>query len=679
VALLLLCAGLFGLHRVFSISCGVDPACLTLVDLRDGVPLPQALGIYDAKGRLLAEVAGPLRRTLGPEEIPDLLADAFVAIEDRRFREHEGVDLRGVARAALRNLAAGEIEEGASTIPMQLVRTLWADQLRDVGPWRRKIIEARTAPRLIRTLGHDRVLALYLNAIYLGNGIYGVERASRYYFGMGADDLALAEVALLVGITRSPELYEPRRHPERAREVRDVVLGQLAAEGVVTPEEAARVATRVLALSVSDDAPEVDGRNHLTAAVTRELRRVVPDLAGRSGLAIHTTIDSTVQAIGEEALRTQVERIAAGRYGSFLGAESDEPLEASAVALDVRSGAVLAWVGGRDFTRSEFDRVDQARRQVGSLVKPFLAAAALERGYGILDVISADTIPIQTSGGEWLPADHVADTALPLREALVRSSNRAAAHLGVALGLDAVAQVGTDLGLARRIPSVPSSAIGAFEASLLEMTAAYGLFANGGRRVEPYLIERIDGADGQTLWQRPAPDLLPPIVSEITAFVVLDALRAVVDRGTGTPVRSYGYRGPAAGKTGTTNDGRDAWFVGLTPEMVAGVWVGFDQPSEIVRGGGGGTLAAPAWATWMEAIRRSSRPRDGAWIPPAGVQRVWYDPADGLVLGIECRDDVDPSVRREAWVATGSFQSAECAAGLGGLLGRLWRRVKPGG
>lgn len=165
VALVFVLAGLFGLHRVFSISCGGDRACLTLVDLRDGVPLPQALGIYDAKGRLLAEVAGPLRRTLGPEEIPDLLADAFVAIEDRRFREHEGVDVRGVARAALRNLAAGEIEEGASTIPMQLVRTLWADQLRDVGPWRRKIIEARTAPRLIRTLGHDRVLALYLNAI----------------------------------------------------------------------------------------------------------------------------------------------------------------------------------------------------------------------------------------------------------------------------------------------------------------------------------------------------------------------------------------------------------------------------------------------------------------------------------------------------------------------------------
>jgi penicillin-binding protein 1A len=678
-ALLLLCAtGFFTLDRTFSVSCGSDPGCPTIEELRDGAPLPEAMAIYDRDDRLLAEVAGPRRHTLSDDEIPRLLSAAFVAIEDRRFWEHDGVDARGVARAALRNVAEGEIAEGASTIPMQLVRTLWARQLSDVGPWRRKVIEARTAPRLIRALGHERVLALYLNAIYLGDGLYGVERAARHYFGVGVGELDLGQVALLVGLTRSPERYDPRSSPERARTVRDVVLGELAAQGVVTSEEAERAAGRDLALSVPSEPQRVAGRSHLTAAVTRELRRVAPELAGRQGLRVHTTIDSIVQAEGEAALRAQLERIEEGRYGTFAArGESGAMLEGAAVAMDTGSGGVLAWVGGRDFGRSEFDRVDQARRQVGSLVKPFLVAEALDQGYGVLDVVSADTVPIATTEGTWLPADHVPETELPLREALVRSSNRAAAHLGVALGLETVARVGSRIGVERRIPPVPSSSIGAFEASLLEMTSAYGLFGNEGRRVEPYLIERIDDAHGTTLWSRSGQIPPLPVTSDATAFVVLDAMRAVVDRGTGTSVRSYGYRGPAAGKTGTTNDGRDAWFVGLTPEMVAGVWVGFDQPAEIVSGAGGGTLAAPAWATWMEGVRRSPRPRDGAWIPPAGVERVWYDPADGRVLGVECREEVDPRVHREAWVTTGRYERADCG-GLGGFLGRLWRAVRRG-
>jgi penicillin-binding protein 1A len=674
-AVLVCVAILLLLSRVFSVSCSGAEPCVTLAELRDGAFLPEAAHLFDQNGELIAEVAGPLRRTLAAEEIPLLLADAFVAVEDRRFWEHGGVDALGVVRAALRNVRAGEIEEGASTIPMQLVRTLWAESLRDMGPWRRKIIEARTAPRLIGDLGHERVLLLYLNAIYLGNGIYGVERAAEHYFGTGVDSLTLGQLATLVGMTRAPELYDPRRHPERAREVRDVVLRTLADEGLITASEA-ESASRDLELAPLDSTlAERRRRTHLSAAVLRELRDVAPELAGRPGLRIHTTIDSRVQEEGTRAVEVQLAAIESGRYGPLEEGDSLAPLEAAAVALEPRTGAVLAWIGGRDFARSEFDRVEQGRRQVGSLVKPLLVATALEAGYGITDMVSADTVPIQTDRGPWLPADHVQETALPLREALVRSSNRAAAHLGESLGLEHVARLAERGGLGDPIPVLPSSAIGAFDASLLDVTAAYSAFGNGGVRVEPHLIRRIHGPDDSILWVRP--DTQPPqrAMDERTAFVVLDAMRAVVDRGTGYQIRAAGYWGPAAGKTGTTNEGRDAWFVGLTPGMVAGIWIGYDRPGRIVQGRGGGDLAAPSWGAWMRALERTPRFVRAAWIPPSGVERVRYEEATGRVVSLGC--DVQLGVGyHEAWVHEGRYERGGCGADRGWLR-RLWRGIVP--
>lgn len=384
-----------------------------------------------------------------------------------------------------------------------------------------------------------------------------------------------------------------------------------------------------------------------------------------------------MQSLGETELVAQLARIEAGDPGSFAMRDSASRLEGAALALDAHTGEVLAWIGGRDFETSEFDRVEQARRQVGSLVKPLLVASALERGFGILDVVSADTVPIPTDEGGWLPADHVQETRLPLRDALVRSSNRAAARLGVDLGLETLTQIGTRVGIAREIPALPSSSIGAFDASLLEMTAAYALFGNGGHVVEPYLIEWIEAPDGSELWRRSTPVEATRVITEAQAFVVLDAMRAVVDRGTGVAVRGTGYRGPAAGKTGTTNESRDAWFVGLTPEMVAGIWVGFDQPAEIVSGGGGGTLAAPAWGRWMEAVRRSGRPRSGAWIPPEGVERIRYDAVNGEVYSLACRDRSVSAGYHEAWVEVGRYPRGSCSGWRRGLLGRLWRAVVP--
>jgi len=677
-ALATVAGGLATVQRAFSVSCTGEAPCVSLTELREGAALPEAIRIRDRHGEIYAEVAGPLRRALPADRIPDLVAEAFVAVEDRRFWSHDGVDARGVARAAVRNLRDGGISEGASTIPMQLVRTLWSESLREVGPWRRKVIEARTAPELIEQLGHDRVLTLYLNAIYLGNGIYGVERASRYYFGVGVEELSTGQIATLVGMTRSPEYYEPRRHSERARGVRDVVLLLLAEEGVISAEEAEAASAADLELAPLDSvSAPIQRRNHLTAAVTRELRRLAPDLAALPGLDVLTTIDPIVQERAETSLSAQLERIETGRFGAPSEAtDSTAPLEGAAVALDARDGAIRAWVGGRDFERSEFDRVDQARRQVGSLAKPFLVALALEQGYGIVDIVSADTIAIATAEGGWLPADHVGETELPLREALVRSSNRAAAHLGVSLGLERLSEIGTRVGLSEPVPPLPSSSIGAFDESLLEMTSAYALFGNRGVRVDPFLIQRIEGGDGELLWERPQSVTEERVLDDAIAFVVLDAMRAVVDRGTGRSVRAWGYRGPAAGKTGTTNDGRDAWFVGLTPELAAGVWIGFDTPRPIVDGQGGGALAAPVWATWMSGLQ-GRVPQHRAWIPPPGAERVRYDAVSGEVIGPLCRVEVGAAYQ-EAWVIAGRYDRSVCPrGGIGGFFDRLWRAFIP--
>jgi penicillin-binding protein 1A len=669
-------AGLVGwlaLSRFFMVSCPPASSCVTLQALERGAPLPEALHLYDRDGVLFAEVAGPLRRALPREQIPDLVANAFIAVEDRRFWEHGGVDGRGVLRAALENLREGARAQGASTIPMQLVRTLWAESLRGTHPWRRKIIEARLAPRLIEDLGHERVLTLYLNSIYLGNGIYGVERAAQYYFGAGVDELSVGQIATLVGITRSPEWYEPFGHPERALDVRNTVLRTLMQSGVITSEEAQAAASRELDLARTR--PESGlRRSHLTAAVTRELRRVAPELAGTPGLDIHTSISTRLQSEGEAALETQLRAIEEGRYGRFAVRDSMATLEGAAVALNPRTGAILAWIGGRDFRRSEFDRVEQARRQVGSLIKPFLVAEALERGYGIVDLVSADTTPIATATGDWRPSDHVDVAALPMREALVRSSNRAAAHLGTTLGVQTVVNVAERAGLSGPIPAVPASSLGAFEATLLEMTTAYATFGVGGRSVSPYVIERIEGPGGALLWARPGPEPAERVIGERAAFVVLDAMQAVVDRGTGTGVRSAGYQGLAAGKTGTTNDGRDAWFVGLTPGVAAGVWIGFDQPREIVVGMGGAALAAPLWGNWMRRASRLEELSAPDWSPPLGLQRVRYDPVTGEVLEPGCRAPMGSSYY-EAWVFSESYSPRRCRGGIPGFFDRVWRGI----
>ncbi len=666
--------------RWLSVSCVPDTPCVTLRSLEKGGRLPEAIHIYDRYGHPLANVDGPLRRSLPPSRISSRLSGAWVAVEDRRFWSHGGVDLRGIVRAAARDLESGRVVEGASTIPMQLVRTLWGASLKGVDAWHRKIIEIHEAPILIRRLGHRRVLDLYLNSIYLGNGLYGVDAAARYYFGVSADSLDLAQLATLVGMTRTPGRYDPRRYPNRARRRRNVVLDVLAQAGLVSAQAAdAAKAEKVTTIPAPS---RDDHRSYATAEVRRALRTAVPDLAGRPGLRVFTTIDPKIQRAGRRALRRQLEDIEAGYYGAIPHPDSTEPLEGAAVAIDPWTGAVRAWIGGRNFQRSQFDRVSEAKRQVGSLAKPFLVAAALEHGRGILDLVSSDTISVPVQNGVWSPRDHVKDTIMPMREALIHSSNRAAVHLGLSVGVGPMRSISREMGIDTPIRDVPSSFLGSFDASLLDMTTAFAAFDDGGLRVETHVLDSIAAPDGTILWRYQPPIQRMRVISAATSFVVLDALRGVVDRGTARPVRATGYDGPAAGKTGTTDAVRDAWFIGLTPDMAAGVWIGFDRPRTIVPHGSGGVLAGPVWGRWMERVREQIGEDSLSWAPPPGVLSVRYDPTTGDVYDQDCRFG-PASHYEDAYVrADDELDMGSCPGGLYRWLDALWgtlhaRKVRP--
>jgi penicillin-binding protein 1A len=617
------------------LPCPPDETCPTIATLREGRALPEAIHIFDHEDRPYADVGGVRRRSFLLDSLPRVLVEGFPAVEDRRFRDHGGVDVHAALRASVRNLSAGALAQGASTIPMQLARTLWAPALRGVNPWRRKLIEVRTALALVHSLGRDRVLETYLNAIYLGDGVYGVGAASLHYFGVPVDSIDLAQAATMIAITKSPERYHPRRDPARVLTRRNLVLALLAREGVISREEAIEAQARPL--RTTTEAPVTYRRDFVTAAVRRELRTVVPELVGRPGLRVFTTVDRAVQRAGEATLQAQLRSIESGRYGPFQGTPFDEgeehtsALQGAGIALDPETGAVRAVVGGRSFSLSELDRALQSRRQIGSLVKPLIVAGALGTGRSLADPVSTDEIHIRTAEGVWSPRDHVEEDTLALGDLIVLSSNRAAVRVGHEMGLERLDRVARGLGL-RSVPRYPSSFLGAFEASLAEMTAAYAAFGNGGWRVEPHLIRRIEGPDGGLLWERPVPISRPRALDPATAFLVLDALRGAVDQGTAWRVR-LSFQGAAAGKTGTTDEGRDAWFVGLTPDLAAGVWIGFDLPHTIVPGADAARLAAPAWGAWMgDAVSEETAP----WRPPTGVAQASVDTRTGLVVPPGC-------------------------------------------
>jgi penicillin-binding protein 1A len=660
--------------------------CPSIEALRDYRP-PEASHVYAADGSLIADLSPQRRIVVDLEEVPALVRDGFVAVEDRRFWRHGGVDLRGVARAVWRDVVSLSFKEGFSTIPMQLARNVFPEQLPRAKKIGRKLCEIRLARQIEREFTKKEILALYLNQVYLGDGRYGVEAAARGYFGKSVDDVTAAEAALLVGLVQSPERYNPRKQPLKAIQRRNVVLDVMAREGVLSTPEAEAAKAEPLRL-----APPVEATTSAPYAIARvrqELReRFGPD-ADIQGLHIHTGIDPELQRAAREALVAQIERIEAGAYGRYRHPKPEKGkaspaadsaassyLQGMVVALDPRTGEIRALVGGRDFALSQFDRAFQARRQPGSAFKPIVYATAIARGIPATERIPTAPIALEDeTAGTWSPDDHIADSVatLSLREALALSSNHAAVRVGQRVGPQRVAETAAALGISTPIPPYPSIFLGSAEVVPAELVAAYAAFGNGGIRVQPHLITRVEDSDGNVLWRAERPR--ERALDDAVAFITLDMLRDVVDQGTGAAVRSAGFHLPAAGKTGTTNDGKDAWFIGMTPDLVAGVWLGFDRPAPILPNASGGTLAAPVWGRFMAEVYRN-RAGAGGWATPATVVTAAVDRRSGLRATGNCpREDV----RTEYFVpGTEPFDSCPLhpESGIERFFDRLWRGVR---
>ena len=624
-----------------------------------GCPAVARLASYQPGGAsLLLDRNGETIAKLGPVDhavveiasLPDYVPAAFVAVEDKRFYRHHGVDWRRVVGAGLANLKAGEAVQGSSTITMQLSRNLFPDRIRArEKTLRRKLLEVRVAREIERRFSKTEILELYLNHIYFGAGAYGIEAAARQYFDRPARKLTLEQAAVLAALPRAPSHYDPREHADAARQRRDLVLALMAEQGHVTARQADAARSKSLRVASGRDRSRVASpRAPYFVAHVRDLLedRLGEDLYARP-LRIHTTLDLRAQEAAEEELEKQIRRVEGGAFGRFAGpararhetgAAQTDYLQGAVVMLDHETGDVMALVGGRDARESSFDRAIDGKRQTGSAFKPFVYATALTRGWSPSDLLDDSPYRLVSGRETWEPrnADGEYMGPVTLREALVWSRNVPTIRLAEQVGVGRIASVAKAAGIRADMSGTPAIALGVAEASPLELTAAYTAFAAEGQSVTPRFVLRVEDKDGRVLW---APDVeRRRVLSPATAFLMTDLLRDVVDHGTGRHVRLAGYHGLAAGKTGTTNDGADTWFVGYTPRLTAAVWIGFDRPRPIAGGAGGGPIAAQAWGRMMNRIPGLAGRSE--WERPQQVVAVAVDPETGLALaeGCEPRD-----------------------------------------
>jgi 1A family penicillin-binding protein len=608
--------------------------------VRSAASMAHATTITDAKGRHAFTIFEEQRLQVPLSRVSPNLTRAIIAVEDRRFYAHDGVDPIRLTGALLHDVLHTSAEQGGSTITQQLARLSFLTPEKTI---RRKLQELVLAGRLERTFTKDQILELYLNKAYFGDGLYGVEAASLGYFGKHASDLDVAEAALIAGLVKSPSAYAPTVNVNRALARRATVLAVMR-DARVIDEATFRSALRSpLRLNDTLRREEAYGQYF-----KEEVRKQLVDMFGwervyRSGLRVETTLDIDMQRAAEAEVARSIADIEKRQNRRGPAGSADTALQAALVALDPRTGEVRAMVGGRDFRASPFNRATQSKRQPGSAFKPVVYAAALEQGYTPATILSGLNAPATLTQAAWLPDDeHSADEAMTMRSALRISSNRAAVRMMQSIGVGAAVDYASRLGLGN-MPRVPSLAIGTGEVTLLSLTSAFGAFANAGELARPVLIRRVTSSDGQVLYESPTAST--HAVSPATAFLITSMLEDVIDAGTAAQARALGFRLPAAGKTGTTNEYRDAWFVGYTTSLVTGVWVGYDQPRTIIRGGYAAQLAVPMWARFMTAATRGDKPE---WFPPPpGVITVEIDGASGRLANSECRRAPDAAVRLE--------------------------------
>jgi penicillin-binding protein 1A len=518
-------------------------------------------------------------------EVPPHLTQAVIAIEDRRFYDHPGIDLRAIFRAAWRNSVSGGVREGGSTITQQLARLLYLSQERSM---KRKLQEALLAFWLESKLTKDEILTRYLNTAFFGAGAYGVDAAARRYFGKTPKDLSLAESAMLAGLIRAPSQLAPTRNFGGAKERADVVLDAMIAGNFITAEAAEAARAQSVNLRSPPETPP--GSNFFVDMVTNDFRRFLGPLVG--DVRLQTTIDLELQNLAQGVIERRLDAEGTKRRVS----------QAALVAIR-RDGAIVAMVGGRDYEASQFNRAVQARRQPGSLFKVFVYDAALQRGLTPASMVVDRPVQI----GDWEPENYGGGFRgpMPARAAFANSVNTVAVQLAEQVGVQAIIDSARKLGVQSPLPSVPALALGAGEVTLLEMTKAYAAIGFGVQTIEPYAIRAIVGPQDQALYTKGKAATEISGASQAARSMLVELMQAVVEGGTGKAARIPGV--PVAGKTGTTQENRDAWFIGFTPEMAVGVWVGNDDNAPM-NGVTGGDLPARIWHEFMDqAMKRRAK------------------------------------------------------------------------
>jgi len=595
--------------------------------LRDVGTMAQATTLYDKDSRPVFTIFQERRVETPLSDISPHMVHAIVAIEDQRFYDHGGVDPVRIFAAAMTNLRAHRAAQGGSTLTQQLARQSFLTSGKTL---RRKLKETVLAWRLEHEFTKDQILELYLNKVYFGDGLYGVEAAALGFFGMHARDLDVEESALLAGLVKSPSTYAPTINLDRAISRRNVVLQAMRDTRAIdrATYEAALRSRPHLADALRSE--EAYGQYFKEEVRKQLVQRFGWDRVYQGGLKVYTTLDLDMQKAAETEVARAIGEIEQRKLKRAQGAGGSDPLQGALVAMDPATGEVRAMVGGRSFDHSRFNRATQARRQAGSAFKPFVYAAALEEGFTPAMVITGLDNPIATLQGQWVPDDHGGSDAMTMRAALRTSSNRAAVQLLQQVGIPTAVRYAQRLGIGN-LPAVPSLALGSGEVTLLAMTSAYSAFANQGMVTPPSLIRRVDDASGHVLYMSSTHG--ERALSEATAYIMTSMLSEVIDAGTAWQARRVGFTLPAAGKTGTTNDYHDAWFIGFTPHLVAGVWIGYDMPRTIIANGYAGELAVPLWGRFMAAATRTDKPDRfsmPATVVPVTVCRLsGKRPADG--------------------------------------------------
>jgi penicillin-binding protein 1A len=573
--------------------------------------------IFDRNNRVVGEIYLEKRNVVPFGTIPPHVVNAFVAAEDANFFKHRGVDYFAIVRAIFKDVLSGGFAQGASTITQQTVKSLFLTPEKSIG---RKLKELILAYRIEKKLTKEEILYLYLNQIYLGDGAYGVEAAAQTYFSRGVSTLTVAEGALLAGLAQAPTRYSPRGHIDKAKARQRYVLRRMAEVGFLDKDAAERAYGARLAL-----APPSTFKSK-AAYFLEYVRNYLQEKYGteamyRSEYKIYTTIDGRLQEAAYDAVTQGVRRMEeANKYKGLQGA---------LLCMDPGTGGILAMVGGVDFAASQFNRALQARRQPGSAFKPIVYAAALDKGKTVVSTI--DDSPIEFSRNEtemWKPKNYDGTFLgpIPLLEALAKSRNLATVRLLNEIGVDTAIRMARDLGIQSPIERNLSIALGSSGVTPIEMVTAYSTFAGGGLRPTPFFIREVQDGQGNVL-ERTDSKVVPAISPE-TAYLTIRLMQEVLRTGTGASAK--GLSPNLAGKTGTTNENTDAWFIGGSPDLIAGVWVGFDTPTSL---GGRQTAASVALPIWTQFFGRALRDVPDREFPaPAGITFARVDPATGKAL-----------------------------------------------